>query len=174
MSDQKKQHPELAPSQVYEGQGQETPSEFQAGPLPESVEESSREATERPAGQGISEAKGMTSSASSVASQAAVTIIQQADEELKLIEEVLSEGLSDIYKSLPQERKTLFRQKGEETARKIRDMVASVQVKASNILQLIISWLRLIPGVNRFFLKQEAKIKTDQILSYIKQKQQRI
>jgi len=26
------------------------------------------------------------------------------------------------------------------------------------------NWLKLIPGVNKFFLEQEAKIKTDEVL----------
>jgi hypothetical protein len=40
------------------------------------------------------------------------------------------------------------------------------------ILALIRDWLKLIPGVNRFFLEQEAKIKTDKILLAAEEKKQ--
>ena len=36
--------------------------------------------------------------------------------------------------------------------------------KAKKIFQLILEWLKLLPGINRFFLEQEAKIKTDRII----------
>jgi len=62
------------------------------------------------------------------------------------------------------EKQGEFKQKGEETAGKIRSMVETAKENARKIFDLIRDWLRVIPGVNRFFLEQEAKIKTDKIL----------
>jgi hypothetical protein len=42
-------------------------------------------------------------------------------------------------------------------------MIQSGKVNIKKIRNLIIRWLRVIPGVNRYFLEQEAKIKTDRI-----------
>ena len=59
---------------------------------------------------------------------------------------------------------TCFKLKGEEVARNIEQVVAAGKSKAKQILHWIKDWLKLIPGVNRFFLEQEAKIKTDKII----------
>jgi hypothetical protein len=45
----------------------------------------------------------------------------------------------------------------------------SAKFKVKAIVDLIKKWLAIIPGVNKFFLEQEAKIKTDQIIA-LKQK----
>ena len=55
-------------------------------------------------------------------------------------------------------------EKGEETANEISAMIRNFKVKVGKVLKLIRDWLHTIPGVNRFFLEQEAKIKTDNIL----------
>jgi len=34
------------------------------------------------------------------------------------------------------------------------------------IMELVLEWLRMIPKVNKYFLEQEAKIKTDRIVKY--------
>lgn len=80
------------------------------------------------------------------------------------IEEVLSEDLTDAFLKMTPETQAAFKQKGEETAGKIREMVEQAKVNARKIFDLIRDWLKLIPGVNKFFLEQEAKIKTDKIL----------
>ena len=45
-------------------------------------------------------------------------------------------------------------------------MVRAYKVKVRDVVHLIREWLLVIPGVNAFFLEQEAKIKTDRILQY--------
>lgn len=91
------------------------------------------------------------------------------------IENILSENLQDIYSSMTPSQRMQFRQKGEETASKINEILKAVSVKVKQVLNLIKDWLKLIPGVNKFFLEQEAKIKTDRILALrerkIKEKQ---
>ncbi len=81
------------------------------------------------------------------------------------IESVLEEDLVDFYKQLTPDKQAEFKKAGEETARKIDILLAQAKVQAQKILKLITQWLRLIPGVNKYFLEQEAKIKTDKILA---------
>ena len=83
---------------------------------------------------------------------------------IKEIERVLSEDLEDIYFQLPPEVQGRFKQTGEETARKIKQLLERTTVKVKKIAALIFAWLKIIPGVNKFFLEKESKIKTDEIL----------
>jgi hypothetical protein len=80
------------------------------------------------------------------------------------IEDILEEGLEGIYHSLDPATQKEFKEKGEETAFKISILIRQAKIKIRQILKLIIEWLKLIPGINKFFLEQEAKIKTDKIL----------
>jgi hypothetical protein len=82
----------------------------------------------------------------------------------KEIEEILEEDLKDMYLSMPKESQQEFRKKGEETLVAIRQLVHDTHKNIKKIFQLIRAWLKIIPGVNRYFLEQEAKIKTDKIL----------
>lgn len=81
------------------------------------------------------------------------------------IEDILEEGLVELYQQLDAEQQRLFKEKGEETASKIAKLIASAKATARKIASLIIEWLKIIPGVNKFFLEQEAKIKADKILA---------
>ncbi len=95
---------------------------------------------------------------------ASATVAPPKDRLEREIESVLEEDLADMYKSLPAEKQKEFREEGEKTAAAIRVLAIHAKKHASKILHLIKRWLRLIPGVNRFFLEQEAKIKTDKIV----------
>ncbi len=95
------------------------------------------------------------------------------DPEMAEIENILAEGLAELYARMSPPDQARFRKKGEETASKIKKLIDSARLKAKSVLQLIKEWLRLIPGVNRFFLEQEAKIKTDRILAYAEKKRGR-
>jgi len=86
------------------------------------------------------------------------------DEITKEIENILAEDLTDIFLKMTPAQQEEFRIKGEETASKIRVLLTSAKVNVKKILVLIGDWLKIIPGINRFFLEQEAKIKTDKIL----------
>ena len=87
------------------------------------------------------------------------------DEVTRRVEKMMEEDLGDLFWKMPPAAREIFKAKGEETARKIRALLDSAKVRAKDILKLIKNWLRLIPGVNRFFLEQEAKIKTDRIMN---------
>lgn len=80
------------------------------------------------------------------------------------IEDIFEEDLKELYLAMPKDRQKQFRLKGEETLILVRGLVSAAHVNVKKIFQLICEWLKLIPGVNRYFLEQEAKIKADKIL----------
>lgn len=81
------------------------------------------------------------------------------------IEKIMEEGLNDSFQRLSPVAKQEFKLKGEQAASQIRELLKSTHVKVKKILRLILDWLRILPGVNHFFLEQEAKIKTDKIIA---------
>ncbi len=94
------------------------------------------------------------------------TAIPQVRDEMTVrVEKILEEGIGDAYARLSPVAKQEFKIKGEQTAFKIAQLLKATHVKVKKILQLILEWLKLLPGVNRFFLEQEAKIKTDRIVA---------
>lgn len=83
----------------------------------------------------------------------------------KEVEHILEEGLEEAFRALPPMEREKFKLKGEETARAIRDMLRGTKVAIKKMFLLILEWLALLPGINRFFLEQEAKIKTDKLMA---------
>lgn len=81
------------------------------------------------------------------------------------VEGILEEDLADTYAKMDPALQAKFRQEGERVTGLIAAMLRSAKVKARETLALITGWLKMIPGVNRFFLIQEAKIKTDKIVA---------
>lgn len=85
---------------------------------------------------------------------------------LKDVEGILSDGLGDVYKALPKDRQLIFRQKGEEIANKITDMIIYGKARAKEVWKLVMEWLGSLPGINKYFLEQEMKIKTDRVMMF--------
>jgi hypothetical protein len=81
------------------------------------------------------------------------------------IEHIMAEGLEEAYRELPIIEQQKFKIKGEETALKIRQLLKATHLKVKKIFRLLLDWLRMLPGINRFFLEQEAKIKADKIIA---------
>ncbi len=81
------------------------------------------------------------------------------------IEKIMEEGLNDSYQRLSPVAKQEFKLKGEQAASQIRELLKNTHIKVKKILRLILDWLRILPGINHFFLEQEAKIKTDKIIA---------
>lgn len=81
------------------------------------------------------------------------------------IEGILSSGLDQAYLTMPVGQRQKFRQVGEETAQSIRQLLDSGKGSWQKIQKLIMRWLRLIPGVNRYFLEKEAKLKADRLMN---------
>lgn len=92
-----------------------------------------------------------------------------AEQSYQKLENILADDLVDIYFKMPPLDQQLFKEKGEETARGILKILAKPKIKIKKIIELIKNWLKFIPGVNRFFLEQTAKIKTDRIISELGQ-----
>lgn len=86
------------------------------------------------------------------------------DEITVQLEKILEDGLGEYVAAMPEEARTRFLYKGQETAGKLSVMVHGVKIQAKKVIELIRDWLLTIPGVNKFFLEQEAKIKTDRVL----------
>ncbi len=89
---------------------------------------------------------------------------QRQKEREKKIEKVLEKDLEHIYLSMLPEKRKEFKIAGEQTAREINKLLEKAKVKIKKIIGLIRKWLLMIPGVNKFFLEQEAKIKADEIM----------
>jgi hypothetical protein len=90
--------------------------------------------------------------------------IIQKDETTKKIETLMSEDMVELYEALPPIKKVEFRKKGEEAAGKIRILMRKPKLSLKKLLKILLGWLQVIPGVNKFFLEQEAKIKAEKLV----------
>lgn len=81
------------------------------------------------------------------------------------VEDVMSDGLADAYAQMDPATQAKFKTSGEITAGKISQLLQSGKSQAKKIVELLVAWLRIIPGMNVFFFEQEAKIKTDKIIA---------
>ena len=84
--------------------------------------------------------------------------------EILRVESILEEDLADLYVKMDKPTQEKFKRVGEETALNIAKLLSQAKYHVKKIFDLIVAWLRIIPGLNQFFLEQEAKIKTDRIL----------
>ena len=80
------------------------------------------------------------------------------------VERVLEDRLIDLYLKMPKEKRQEFKAEGERVAIELRQMIDSTKLKMKEVMKLIINWLKMIPGVNHWFLEQEAKIKADKVI----------
>jgi len=80
------------------------------------------------------------------------------------IDAYLSDGLGETFLAMTPDKQKIFKEEGEVTAKKINVLLDATKVNVGKIIDLIKKWLRLITGINRFFLDQEAKIKADKIV----------
>ena len=94
--------------------------------------------------------------------------LPEKSEQLMKIEKILAEDLEDYYFSMSDDLKLTFKHKGEETARTAEQMIKKAKVNLRKLVKLIFEWLKIIPGINKFFIEQEAKIKADKILKEVK------
>jgi hypothetical protein len=88
----------------------------------------------------------------------------------KKVDSILSADMEDVFLSLDAGTQRVFKIKGEETTKKITNLLLETKVRVGEITKLILEWLRIIPQVNKHYLEQEAKIKTDNILEINKPK----
>lgn len=90
--------------------------------------------------------------------------VQAADQRLIQVEKILAEGLEEIYKTLPSAEQQRFRIEGEKAAHEVATLMGQVKVRVQQIITVIRKWLSVLPGVNKYFIEQEAKIKAQRIL----------
>lgn len=83
---------------------------------------------------------------------------------LKKVENILASGMEQAFLTMDVATQAKFKIKGEETAKKISTLMQKSKLKAKEVVNLILEWLRIIPKVNKFYIEQEAKIKTDHIM----------
>ncbi len=81
------------------------------------------------------------------------------------IEHIMEDGLVDAFREMTPVQQQEFKIKGEQTAIEIRHLMSQPKIKIKKIFELLLGWLKLIPGINRFFTEQEAKIKSDKIFA---------
>lgn len=96
--------------------------------------------------------------------------VPEKSQTLQTIENILEEDLEEVYYNLDKAHQRVFKEAGEKTASIIEKLIKTAKATAKKVLELIKNWLRLIPGVNKFFLEQEAKIKTDKIITLTRPK----
>ena len=80
------------------------------------------------------------------------------------LDSILSEGLAETFLAMPPAQQKIFKEEGEKTVKKINILLDAAKINIGKIAGLVRKWLSIIPGINRFFLDQEAKIKTDKII----------
>lgn len=90
------------------------------------------------------------------------------DPTVRSIELILSEDMTEQFMAMSPADQAKFKAKGEETVSKLAALMQKTALKAKEVLKLIVGWLRFIPHVNKYFLEQESKIKTDKILDLYK------
>jgi hypothetical protein len=88
----------------------------------------------------------------------------QKDEVTVEVEKILEAGLGDYVPDMPEEARQRFLKKGGEVAAQLSVMVRTLNIHVSLVVKLLKEWLLTIPGVNKYFIEQEAKIKADQII----------
>src|SRR3989304_5206284 len=98
--------------------------------------------------------------------QAVVAVLPIQKSPLLLeIESIMEENLREIYQNMPDELKLRFNSEGEKTAGEINNLMQSLKATTKKLIEALKKWLLIIPGINKFFLEQEAKIKADKIMA---------
>lgn len=87
------------------------------------------------------------------------------------VEEILATGLSDVFQTMSPREQEKFKAKGEETAQIIVTLMQKLKLTARKALHLISDWLKTISGVNKYFIEQETKIKTEDVMRYAQKHQ---
>ena len=150
----------------------EVPGAPLAGAEQEAVKESERVPFETSIEESLQEKEAPATGPIPVAPSAALAPVAAKSPQYQRIELILEESLGDLYFQMDEAHRKMFRAEGEKTVREIDWLVSSAKATVSKVLYLIRRWLMLIPGVNKFFLEQEAKIKTDKVMKIVNEKSQ--
>jgi|ETNmetMinimDraft_11_1059920.scaffolds.fasta_scaffold51293_2 hypothetical protein len=97
----------------------------------------------------------------------------------KDVEQAMSERskkLVDLYKELDQATQVKVKDEGEKAAIKIESLlekgiengVSDDKSISDDVLKIIRKWMEEIPGVSKFFLEQESKLITDEVIGLMR------
>lgn len=139
----------------------------------------SREAEQAPDAQAQKEAReeprvGSQSPTAAAAAKKSQTAAVAKSATQTQVESIMSSGLEEAYAKLDPQTKKIIKEDGEETAGAIANMLEHGKAVAKKILSLIRGWLHKIPGVNKYFLEQESKVKTDKIMALTKKEEEEL
>lgn len=85
------------------------------------------------------------------------------------IEEILSNGeTANLYASQDDAMKQKFRIQGEITTREIESLLTGNKISEDDIAQKIAKWLKMIPHINKAFIKKEAMLLAEKIHEQLK------
>lgn len=101
----------------------------------------------------------------SISSSQQAQPVVQSDPEVKEVENILAEDLADFYTKMDPVTQQQFKAQGEDTARTVNLLLSKAKVKIKEVVGHIVKWLKMIPGVNKFFIEQQAKIKADKLMA---------
>ncbi len=79
------------------------------------------------------------------------------------VEDILEDDLDEVFVSMTPEKQQEFKDLGEETIHEINEELDNPKFSIKKVIALIKKWLSVVPGINKFFLEQETKIKSDAI-----------
>lgn len=134
-------------------------------PVEKSIEKFERKMPEIKEEKGaIAQIKGKISKILPITQEEKEEALTTKDEELIMIENILSKDTEKYYNQLAIFKQKEFQKKGEEIALKIKKILRQTKVRANEIFELVKNWLKILPKISTYFLDQEAKIKTDEIL----------
>jgi len=95
------------------------------------------------------------------------------DELLEAVEKILEKELGVYDQHFVPEVKARFEDKGKEVARELTAKIRKNSAKPRFIHHAIRKWLLTVPRVNKQFVEQTAKIKTDQLLQLAKDQREK-
>lgn len=90
--------------------------------------------------------------------------ISYEEKQVEAIENIMAEGMDQVFLKMNPTQQKKFKTEGEKTAKKINRLLMKAKLSAEKVVLLIRRWLSMVPRINRFFLEQEVKIKADKIL----------
>ncbi len=120
-------------------------------------------AVQRPAASSKKSSEIPEAPARSTSRESVVSELNQ--ENYRKIEEILEADLAEAFSQMPPAVQADFKETGETVIREILKFLPRPEKKSGKINDMIANWLKKIPKVNRFFVIQEAKNKTEAILA---------
>lgn len=171
-----KQHSSVETETSYEG---EITPDFDVSPIKSAPEKKPETREQQPEREKAEPKESVHSGEEKESSLPATTVVPPKndqplvpvkEEEIVKIENIMEEGIGDLYMSMDDQHKQLLKAAGETTAFRISEQLGKAKVNVQRIFELIKNWLTMIPGVNKWFVVQESKIKTDKIIQLKKNK----